>query len=163
MLLCPNCESSNTVKNGFSHNRQRYMCDDCLYSFTVFEWPKVPLKTKQTILKAIFRQKSIAKYLKRPMHKVSRATIHFWLKQLKKNIVEIELIKTEKRWLYYQRTMLENLQNAIKKRKWKHPLTTRQVIELSDRYLDTLMLLVQHRPFPAKNIQKKPRKCRKKE
>ncbi len=160
MILCPNCYSEHIVKNGKSHNKQRFMCDDCLYSFTVYDWPGVPLKRKQTILKAIFRQKSIAKYMQHPSYPLSRTTIQTWLKQLKKNIAEIEVIKTERKWFPHELRMLENIQNFIQKKQWTHPLTTQQLRELfKTQLLDALMLLVQHRPLPRKKVQKNPRKC----
>ncbi|MXV37333.1 hypothetical protein GO491_01385 [Flavobacteriaceae bacterium Ap0902] len=35
MNTCPNCQSSDTIKSGIIHQRQRYKCKTCGYHFTV--------------------------------------------------------------------------------------------------------------------------------
>ncbi len=35
ILNCPRCDSESVVKSGFVNNRQRYLCKDCSYYFSV--------------------------------------------------------------------------------------------------------------------------------
>jgi len=43
---CPKCKSSQTVKNGFLCNRQRYKCKECGYQFTRTTPRGKPMKDK---------------------------------------------------------------------------------------------------------------------
>lgn len=36
-ITCPKCKNDNIIKSGFVKNRQRYLCKDCSYSFTVLK------------------------------------------------------------------------------------------------------------------------------
>ena len=33
MIECKRCKSTNIVRNGFSNNKQRYLCKECGYTF----------------------------------------------------------------------------------------------------------------------------------
>ena len=36
-ITCPKCKNDNIIKSGIVKNRQRYLCKDCSYSFTVLK------------------------------------------------------------------------------------------------------------------------------
>ena len=143
-MTCPNCGSEEYVKNGKVRGKQRYKCKDCLYNYTTFERGFVPLKTRQTIIKDYFRQKKMNKAAEKA--KISRVTLYAWLRQLIKNISEVEDVKKELKLSMAESGRLDYLDSDIKKRGWTHPLSKKQLIELSLRHIDILIILLKHRP-----------------
>ena len=151
-MICPNCGSENFVKNGIVHGRQRFLCKNCLCTYTRVEWRFFSLKKKQTTIKDYFRRGNLKKTAEKA--EISRVTLDAWLKQLIQNIAEIEDFKNELSLQNYEKEELNFLTSNIKERGWIHPLSKKQLIELSSKYLDTLMLLLRRRPKKKKDIKK---------
>lgn len=38
--ICPKCEQEKSIKDGFSHGKQRFYCKSCDQRFTLFQSPK---------------------------------------------------------------------------------------------------------------------------
>ena len=88
-MNCPKCKSDHSVKDGIINSRQRYLCKDCKYRYTVpFIGKPIDLKKFALILYLEglgFR--SIERIIK-----VSNVTVMRWIKSFGK---EVELLRRE--------------------------------------------------------------------
>ena len=88
-MNCPKCKSDHSVKDGIINSRQRYLCKDCKYRYTVpFIGKPIDLKKFALILYLEglgFR--SIERIIK-----VSNVTVMRWIKSFGK---ELELLRRE--------------------------------------------------------------------
>ena len=105
-MKCPKCKQSHYVKNGIVKNKQRYLCKECNYAYTVEEIGKPQLLKKQAInlyLEGLgFR--SIERILK-----VSNVSVLNWVKKFGQEIEairepegEIEIIEMDELHTYIQ-------------------------------------------------------------
>ena len=86
MSKCPKCQSEKTRKDGIVKQRQRYMCKECRYHFTVMERGK-PSKMKRDALVLYLEGlglRSIGRFLG-----VSHVTVYNWIKEFGKKVDEI--------------------------------------------------------------------------
>lgn len=125
---CPRCSATEVVKNGKVHLRQRYLCKDCRYHFTVSKLGKQ--------IDPYYMTKALQLYLEglslRDIEKIvgiSHVTISSWVK--KHNIPRLfkEKVRTSYRVLRHQE-LLEYLSE-------KQNLKNRGIIvsELGERYI----------------------------
>ena len=49
-MLCPQCSSENSCKNGFKDDRQRYLCKDCSFNYSTEHGRGKPKALKQQAL-----------------------------------------------------------------------------------------------------------------
>src|SRR5690625_1359408 len=80
-VVCPKCNNKlNIVKSGFVNNRQRYLCKDCVYYFSIQKMGKkidnyYVIKAMQLYLEGL-SLREIERILG-----VSHSTISFWVKK----------------------------------------------------------------------------------
>lgn len=85
MDSCPRCKSKNYRKDGIVKSRQRYLCKDCAYRFTVEQIGK-PNKLKRDALYLYLEGlgfRSIGRFLK-----VSHVTVFNWIKDFGEKLDE---------------------------------------------------------------------------
>ena len=85
-MKCPKCNSENQVKDGIVKKRQRYLCKDCNYRFTVENRGK-PIEIKRAALFLYLEGlgfRSIERFLK-----VSNVSVMKWIKSFGKEIESI--------------------------------------------------------------------------
>lgn len=87
---CPKCKSTSHVKNGHVGGRQRHLCKDCKYSYTI-EYRGKPPETKKMALKMYLEGigfRSIGRLLN-----VSHVSVFQWIKKFGKQAAEtVELV-----------------------------------------------------------------------
>ena len=86
MEYCPKCKSKNFCKDGIVQNRQRYLCKNCQYRFTVEQIGK-PEKLKRDALILYLEGlgfRSIGRFLK-----VSHVSVFNWIKIFGEKVDEI--------------------------------------------------------------------------
>ena len=86
METCPKCKSAHICKNGIVKQKQRYLCKECEYCFTVEQVGK-PDKYKRDALILYLEGlgfRSIGRFLK-----VSHVTVFNWIKKFGKKLDEI--------------------------------------------------------------------------
>ena len=86
MENCPSCKSNNICKNGIVKQKQRYLCKECKYCFTV-ETPGKSEKVKRDALILYLEGlgfRSIGRVLK-----VSHVAVFNWIKAFGKRIDDI--------------------------------------------------------------------------
>jgi len=86
MDCCPKCKSKKFCKNGIIKGKQRYLCKDCKYCFTVENIGK-PEKVKRDALILYLEGlgfRSIGRFLK-----VSHVAVFNWIKSFGKNLDEL--------------------------------------------------------------------------
>lgn len=78
-IICPKCKSTATVKSGFVNSKQRYLCKDCNYHFSVLKTGK--RIDNYYIIKAIqlYMEGLSLREIERVLG-VSHSTISSWLK-----------------------------------------------------------------------------------
>jgi transposase len=103
MDSCPRCKSKNYRKDGIVKSRQRYLCKDCAYRFTVEQIGK-PNKLKRDALYLYLEGlgfRSIGRFLK-----VSHVTVFNWIKDFGEKLDEfrnpgdIEIIELDEMHTY---------------------------------------------------------------
>ena len=103
MDSCPRCKSKNYRKDGIVKSRQRYLCKDCAYQFTVEQIGK-PNKLKRDALYLYLEGlgfRSIGRFLK-----VSHVTVFNWIKDFGekpdefRNPGDIEIIELDEMHTY---------------------------------------------------------------
>ena len=86
-MNCPKCQSKNYIKNGFAKDRQRYLCKDCNYNYTVPQRGKPKEIKKMALLLYLeglgFR--SIERLLK-----VSHVSVMNWVKRFGEELEELK-------------------------------------------------------------------------
>ena len=90
-MNCPKCQSKNYIKNGYVKNRQRYLCKNCQYNYTVPQRGK-PRELKKMALLLYLEElgfRSIERLLK-----VSHVTVMKWVKRFGE---ELQKLKCDKR------------------------------------------------------------------
>ena len=106
-MKCPKCNSEHYVKDGIVKNRQRYLCKQCKYRYTVLEIgkPKVLKKLALELYLEGLGFRSIERILK-----VSHVSVLNWVKTLGKKIEEyrqvegnIEIIEMDELHTYIRR------------------------------------------------------------
>ena len=83
-MKCQKCYSTESVKNGFKHNKQRYKCKACGCSFTQSHKRGASLETKLIALKLYLEGlgfRSIGRIMK-----VSNVTVLYWIRTLGKSV-----------------------------------------------------------------------------
>ena len=83
---CPKCKSKNIRKDGIVKQKQRYLCKECQYHFTVEEVGK-PFKLKRDALVLYLEGlgfRSIGRFLG-----VSHVNVFNWIKKFRKKLDEI--------------------------------------------------------------------------
>ncbi len=105
-MECPKCNSSNYVKDGIVKKKQRYLCKDCKYRYTV-EHRGIPKATKTLAIQMYLEGlgfRSIERILK-----VSNVSVLNWVKALGKQVQEyrrpeknIEIIELDELHTYIQ-------------------------------------------------------------
>ena len=86
MEYCPKCKSKNFCKDGKVQNRQRYLCKDCQYRFTVEQVGK-PEKLKRDALILYLEGlgfRSIGRFLG-----VSHVSVFNWIKDFGEKLEDI--------------------------------------------------------------------------
>ena len=86
MDCCPKCKGKKFCKDGIVQKRQRYLCKDCQYRFTVDRVGK-PDELKRNALILYLEGlgfRSIGRYLK-----VSHVSVFNWIKDFGENLDEI--------------------------------------------------------------------------
>jgi transposase-like protein len=86
-MKCPKCNSENKVKDGIVKGKQRFLCKECHYRFTV-EYRGKPIEIKRAALFLYLEGlgfRSIERFLK-----VSNVSVMNWIKSFGK---EIEYIR----------------------------------------------------------------------
>ena len=151
---CPNCGSLECVKNGKVIRNciavggkakvQRYKCKVCSFNYSRDEKGFITLKKKCTIIKAYFRDKKLNKTAKNAG--ISRVTLDVWLNQIIKNIQKIDQLKEKLILKRDELGKINYLKQCIDKKNLKHPLTKKQIIELSYIHKETLLLLLKYNP-----------------
>jgi transposase-like protein len=100
---CPKCKSKNFRKDGIVKSRQRYLCKDCAYRFTVEQTGK-PNKLKRDALFLYLEGlgfRSIGRFLE-----VSHVTVFNWIKSFGEKLDEfrnpegIEIIELDEMHTY---------------------------------------------------------------
>ncbi len=100
---CPKCKSKNFRKDGIVKSRQRYLCKDCAYRFTVEQTGK-PNKLKRDVLFLYLEGlgfRSIGRFLE-----VSHVTVFNWIKSFGEKLDEfrnpegIEIIELDEMHTY---------------------------------------------------------------
>ena len=103
MDSCPKCKSKNFRKDGIVKSRQRYLCKDCAFRFTVEQIGK-PNKLKRDALFLYLEGlgfRSIGRFLK-----VSHVTVFNWIKDFGEKLDEfrnpndIEIIELDEMHTY---------------------------------------------------------------
>jgi transposase-like protein len=86
MENCPSCKSNNICKNGIIKQKQRYLCKECKYCFTVEKVGKSEKIKRDALILYLeglgFR--SIGRVLK-----VSHVSVFNWIKSFGKNLDEL--------------------------------------------------------------------------
>jgi transposase-like protein len=86
MDCCPKCKSKSFCKDGIVNRKQRYLCKDCKYRFTVENVGK-PEKVKRDALILYLEGlgfRSIGRFLK-----VSHVTVFNWIKSFGNDLCEL--------------------------------------------------------------------------
>ena len=105
-MECPKCKSRNYVKDGTVKKKQRYLCKECKYRYTV-EQRGIPNATKTLAIQMYLEGlgfRSIERILK-----VSNVSVLNWVKDLGKQVEEyrkpvkdIEIIELDELHTYIQ-------------------------------------------------------------
>jgi transposase-like protein len=105
-MECPKCKSRNYVKDGIVKKKQRYLCKECKYRYTV-EQRGIPNATKTLAIQMYLEGlgfRSIERILK-----VSNVSVLNWVKALGKQVEEyrkpvknIEIIELDELHTYIQ-------------------------------------------------------------
>ena len=86
MKNCPSCKNTNICKNGIVKQKQRYLCKECKYCFTVETIGKSEKVKRDALILYLeglgFR--SIGRFLK-----VSHVAVFNWIKSFGKNLDEL--------------------------------------------------------------------------
>ena len=85
-MKCPKCNSENQVKDGIVKGKQRFLCKQCQYRFTV-EYRGKPIELKRAALFLYLEGlgfRSIERFLK-----VSNVSVMNWIKSFGKEIENI--------------------------------------------------------------------------
>ena len=98
-MECPRCKQNNNVKNGIIKNKQRYLCKECNYSYTVAEIGKSHALKRQAI--NLYLEGLSYRSIERILN-VSNVSIMKWVQKLGKEIeairgkeVEIDIIRID--------------------------------------------------------------------
>lgn len=86
MKNCPRCKSNNICKNGIVKQKQRYLCKECKYCFTVERIGK-PEKMKRDALILYLEGlgfRAIGRFLN-----VSHVTVYNWIKSFGRKLDEL--------------------------------------------------------------------------
>ena len=108
---CPKCESHVSVKYGKAKGRQRYLCKNCGYAFSVNKMGKgieklIIVRTLQLYLEGMgFR--AIERFLG-----VSNVTVMHWINKYGKNLEKIKMQLPEKGITEMNR--IYNIKNGVK-------------------------------------------------
>ncbi len=89
-MECPKCKSKSTVKDGIVKGRQRYLCKECKYRYTV-EYRGKPNSLKKLALQLYLEGlgfRSISRILK-----VSNVSVLNWIKSFGKQIEEYKRVE----------------------------------------------------------------------
>jgi len=108
-MKCPKCHSENFVKDGIVKGKQRYLCKECKYRYTV-EFRGKPVEMKRKALHLYLEGlgfRSIARIIG-----VSNVTVLYWVRSFGKEIEELQ--KEEKQIEVIE---LDELHTYIKSKK----------------------------------------------
>ena len=86
-MNCPKCHSENFVKDGIVKGKQRFLCKDCKYRYTV-EYRGKPVEVKREALHLYLEGlgfRSIARIIG-----VSNVAVLYWIKSFGKEIEELQ-------------------------------------------------------------------------
>lgn len=84
-IKCPNCNSTNCVKNGKVNGRQTYLCKECYSRFLVERNKKrYPASLKKEAIKLYKEGKTLTEIANILNIKVQ--TIHYWIKHKSSNL-----------------------------------------------------------------------------
>jgi len=89
-MECPKCKSKSSVKDGIVKGRQRYLCKECKYRYTV-EYRGKPNSLKKLALQLYLEGlgfRSISRILK-----VSNVSVLNWIKSFGKQIEEYKRVE----------------------------------------------------------------------
>jgi len=89
-MECPKCKSKTSVKDGIVKGRQRYLCKECKYRYTV-EYRGKPNSLKKLALQLYLEGlgfRSISRILK-----VSNVSVLNWIKSFGKQIEEYKRVE----------------------------------------------------------------------
>jgi transposase len=75
---CPKCQAISTVKNGHNHNKQRYKCKICNFSFTRMESRGVPSSLKSLAYWLYLSKQSYGQIAQ--LFNVSAVAVYKWVK-----------------------------------------------------------------------------------
>ena len=90
MECCPKCKSTNFRKDGIVKSKQRFLCKDCQYRFTVEEIGKSE-KTKRDALMLYLEGlgfRSIGRFLE-----VSHVAVFNWIKEMGETVEDLRSSK----------------------------------------------------------------------
>jgi transposase len=82
MIACKNCQNTETVKNGFVRNKQRYKCKLCSYNFVLGDARRphaTEIKKALCIILYSLGKASFGFLAK--LFGVSRTTAYYWIRQ----------------------------------------------------------------------------------
>jgi transposase-like protein len=84
---CPRCGSKNHNKNGFTKGKQRYLCKDCKYNYTIPEmWAYSDAEKKEAL--RYHNERIPFRTIERLLH-ISHNSVIRWVKEAAKQIKEI--------------------------------------------------------------------------
>ena len=84
---CPRCKSENNCKNGFNKGKQRYLCEDCKYNYTVAEMWRYSDEEKKEAIR-YHNERIPFNVIGRLLH-IAPSSIIKWVKEAAKQIKEI--------------------------------------------------------------------------
>ena len=109
MITCKNCQTTNTVKNGFVRGKQRYKCYACGYNFVLGDARHphtTEVKKALSILLYSLGKASFGFIAK--LFGVSRTTAYYWIRDAASQIEEptiagdIQEIEFDEMWHFIQ-------------------------------------------------------------
>ena len=152
-MKCPSCGSIYYVKNGNIRHKQRYKCYDCGCTYTQATWKGRHSLTCKKAAVTLYLKGKTAREIKKEMG-IADTTVLTWVRLLIENISHIDRIMEEFDWRLDELNKLKELQNKIKKEDWTFPLSVKRIRKLYPRYLNTLLMLIRHRPKQRKKSNK---------